>query len=395
MNTREAVVVSGARTPTGNFGGSLSGFTAAELASFVTSAAIERSGVKPDAVEEVIFGAHVQAGLKSNFARQAAIAAGIPEEVPAWVPNINCGSGLRAVVSAAQDIMLGQYDAVIAGGAETMSRAPYLLTKHRFGERMGHGEIYDSLLYDSLIDPFMNYHMGVTAENVAAKCGITREMQDEFAFASHKKAAAARDAGKFDAEIVPIEIKSKKGVTIFDKDESIRDDISLEKLAALKPVFKKDGGTVTAGNASPVNDAAAALFLTSAEKAKALGLKPRLVFRAYTTVGVNPSIMGYGPVPAINKLLEKTGLKKEDIDLFEINEAFSAQAAACAKDLALDPAKLNVNGGAVALGHAVGCSGARLVIVLMNELERRNGRYGIASLCIGGGQGIAALFERA
>ena len=393
MKIQEAVLVGGARTPTGNFGGALADLTAAELGVIAASEAIRRSGLSTEQVEEVVVGAHMQAGLKANIARQVAIGAGIPDTVPAWTPNINCGTGLKAVASAAQDIMLGECDIVLAGGTESMSRIPYLLQKHRFGSKMGHGELLDGMLYDALIDPFMNYHMGITAENVAEKCSITREMQDEFAAASHAKAAAAQKTGKFDDEIVPVELKSRKGTIVVDKDESIRADTSLEKLAAMRPAFK-EGGTVTAGNSSSINDGAAAVLLMSREKAEELGIKPRLFFKAFTVVGVHPSIMGYGPVPAIRKLLGKTDVKLEDIDLFELNEAFAAQAVACVKELQLDPAKVNVNGGAIALGHPVGCTGARLAVTLMHEMERRSAHYGIVSLCIGGGQGIAALFER-
>ncbi|MDR3564290.1 MAG: acetyl-CoA C-acetyltransferase [Negativicutes bacterium] len=390
---REAVVVSGARTPSGSFGGSLSEIDAPELGAIVVKEALRRAGIEGKIVDEVIIGTHFQAGIKANSARQAAVLAGLPVEVPAWTPNKNCGTGLKAVNLAAQMVMLGEADIVVAGGCETMSRIPYLIHKHRFGARMGNEQLLDSMIYDGLVDPFMNYHMGITAENVAAKCGITREMQDEFAFGSHLKAAAARRQGLFKQEIVPVEIKKRKGTSLFEEDETIKEELSLADLAKMRPAFKADG-TVTAGNASGINDGAAAVVIMSREKADALGIRPLVALRAFASTGVDPSIMGYAPVSAVQKLLAKTGLTHKDIDLFELNEAFAAQAAACAQDLGLDPSKVNVNGGAVALGHPVGCTGARLLVTLMNEMERRSSRYGVISLCIGGGQGIATLVER-
>jgi acetyl-CoA C-acetyltransferase len=392
VEIREAVVVSGARTPTGVFGGALSEIAAPRLGAVVVKEALRRAGISGDIVDEVIVGTHFQAGIRANSARQAAIGAGLPVEVPAWTPNKNCGTGLKAVNLAAQMVMLGEADIVVAGGCETMSRIPYLIDKHRFGARMGNGQMLDSMMYDGLIDPFMDYHMGVTAENVAAKCGITRQMQDEVALASHQKAAAARQAGKFGAEIVAVEVKRRKETVLVDADETIRADLTLEQLAKMKPAFK-DGGTVTAGNASAINDGAAAVVVMSRDKARELGVKPLVALRAFAAAGVDPSIMGYGPVPAVRKLLGKVGLRKEAIDLFELNEAFAAQAAACVKDLELDPRRVNVNGGAIALGHPVGCTGARLLVTLMHELARRGARYGVISLCIGGGQGIATLVE--
>ena len=388
------VVVSGVRTPTGNFGGTLKDIDAPVLGSLVVREALLRAGIDGALVDEVIIGTHFQGGIKANSARQASIYAGLPDTIPAWTPNKNCGTGLKAVNLAAQMIMLGEAEVMVAGGCETMSRIPYLVHGHRFGVKMGSGELLDSMLYDGLVDPFMNYHMGITAENVAAKCGISREMQDEFACNSHNKAEAAQKEGRFTQEILPVEIKTRKGIVQYDKDESIRLGAKIEDFAALKPIFKPDGGTVTAGNASPCNDGAAALVLMSQAKAESLGLKPRLYMRAFASTALDPSIMGYAPVSAVQKLLCKAGLKKEDIDLFELNEAFSAQAAACVQDLGLDPAKVNVNGGAVALGHPVGCTGARLLVTIMHELERRQARYGVISLCIGGGQGIATLVER-
>ncbi len=393
LEIREAVVVSGVRTPTGAFGGTLSEINAPQLGAVVVKEALGRAGLSGGQVDEVIIGTHFQAGIKANSARQAAIGAGLPVEVPAWTPNKNCGTGLKAVNLAAQMVMLGEADVVVAGGCETMSRIPYLIEKHRFGARMGNGQLLDSLMYDGLIDPFMDYHMGVTAENVAAKCGITRQQQDEFALASHRKAAAARQAGRFAPEIAAVEVKQRKGTILFAEDETIRPDLTLDQLAKMKPAFR-DGGTVTAGNASGINDGAAAVVIMSRAKAQELGLKPIVALRAFAAAGVDPSIMGYAPVPAVCKLLAKASLRKEDIDLFELNEAFAAQAAACVKDLELDPGRVNVNGGAIALGHPVGCTGARLLVTIMHEMVRREAKYGVISLCIGGGQGIATLVER-
>ena len=388
------VIVSGVRTPTGSFGGSLKDINAPDLGAMCIKEALIRANVSGNQVDEVIIGTHFQGGIKANSARQAARAAGLPDEVPAWTPNKNCGTGLKALNLAAQMIMLEEADIMVAGGCESMSRIPYLIQGHRFGVRMGDGELLDAMLHDGLVDPFMNYHMGITAENVAGKCGITREMQDEFALMSHQKAQAATVAGKFDNEIIPIELKTKKGTVVFDKDETIRYNAAIGDFAKLKPIFKPDGGTVTAGNASGCNDEGAAVVMMSEEKAKKLGIKPRVALRAFASVGIHPSIMGYAPVSAIMKLLKKAGLRKEDIALYEINEAFAAQACACALDLELPMEKVNVNGGAIALGHPVGATGARLVINIMNELEKREARYGVVSLCIGGGQGIATLVER-
>lgn len=393
MNVHEAVIVSGCRLPVGKFGGSLSNFNAPELGAIVVREALKRANINGNQVDEVIMGTHFQAGIKANSARQCAIYAGLPVEVPAWTPNKNCGTGLKAVQCAVQAIGVGDGNIIVAGGCETMSRIPYIIHNHRFGVRIGHGELLDGMLYDGLIDPFCNYHMGVTAENVAKKCEITREMQDEFAYNSHMKAAKARREGKFKNEIIPVEVKKHKQTVIFDQDETIREDTTIETLSKLKPAFKENG-TVTAGNSSGINDCAAAVVVMSKEKAEEMGKKPIAVFRGFSSAGVDPSIMGYAPVPAINKLLKKTGIRKEDIDLFEINEAFAAQAVACVRDLELDPEKVNVNGGAIALGHPVGCSGTRLVVTVVNEMIRRNAKYAVVALCIGGGQGIASLIER-
>ncbi|NLT94247.1 MAG: acetyl-CoA C-acetyltransferase [Clostridia bacterium] len=389
----EVVVVAGARTPSGSFGGTLSTIPAPRLGAIVIKEALKRANITGQMVDEVIMGTHFQAGIRANSARQAAIYSGIPVEVPAWTPNKNCGTGLKAIHVAAQSIITGDNAIVVAGGCENMSDIPYLLKKARFGYRMGSGELLDSMFYDGLIDPFENYHMGITAENVAEKYGISREQQDEFAYRSHVLASKAAKSGFFKEQIVPVTVERKKESIEFSEDETIRHDISLEKLAQLKPAFK-EGGTVTAGNASGINDGAAAVVMMSRKKALELGLKPRLKIVAQAAAGVQPSLMGIGPVLAIDKLLKKEGLKKEDIDLFEINEAFAAQAVACIQELGLDLEKVNVNGGAIALGHPVGCTGARLMVSMMYELERRKEKRGVIALCIGGGQGIATLVER-
>jgi len=390
---KEVVIVSGARTATGKFGGTLSNIPAPELGGIALKEAVKRSGIDGSTIDEIIIGTHFQAGIKANSARQAAIYAGLPVEIPAFTPNKNCGTGLKAIALAAQSIQVGDNEIVAAGGCETMSKIPYLLGNARFGYKMGPGELLDGMLYDGLVDPFVNYHMGITAENVAEKCGITREMQDEFALRSHTLAAKAWSEGKFDADIVPVTIPQRKGDPIvFDKDETFRENAKIEDYNKLKPAFKA-GGTVTAGNASGINDGAAVVMMMSGDKAKELGLKPLARYVASASAGVEPAIMGYAPVYAVQKLLNKTGLKKEDIGLFELNEAFAAQAVACVKDLGLNPDIVNVNGGAIALGHPVGCTGARLAITLIGEMRRRGVRYGIVSLCIGGGQGIATLFE--
>lgn len=390
---QEAVIVAGARTPVGNFGGGLSSIPAPELGAVVVKEVLKRANVDGKLVDEVIFGTHFQAGIKANSARQAAIYAGLPVEVPAFTPNKNCGTALKAINLAAQSIMLEQADIIVAGGGECMSRIPYVLNKARFGYRMGNEQILDSMIYDGLVDPFMNYHMGITAENLAEQYGVSREEQDEFAYRSHKYASRAAKDGLFDEEIVTVEVPAKKGITHFSADETIRHDITMEKLASLKTVFKKDG-TVTAGNASPCNDAAAVVLMMSPKKALELGLKPRIKMIDFTSAGVHPSIMGYGPVPAVTKLLARTGIKKEEIDIWEVNEAFASQAIVCIRELGLDINKVNVNGGAIALGHPVGCTGARLVVSAMYELERRQARYAVITMCIGGGQGIATLIER-
>ncbi len=390
---KTAVIVSGVRTATGKFGGTLKDIEAPELGSICAKEALKRANITADMIDEVIIGTHFQAGIKANSARQVSLGAGLPVEVPAWTVNKNCGTGLKAINVAAQQIMLGEADIMLAGGCENMSRIPYVLKDYRFGGRMGSGQVLDSMLYDGLVDPFMNYHMGITAENVAEKFGITRQMQDEFALNSHKLAQIAQEQSKFCDEIIPIEIKTKKGTIIFDKDETIRMNAKLEDFQKLKPAFQQNG-TVTAGNSSGCNDEAAVVVMMSEQKAKELGIKSKIALRAFASAGIHPSIMGYAPVYAIQKLLKKANLTVEDIDLFEINEAFAAQALACIRDLNIPLDKVNVNGGAIALGHPVGATGVRLIINIMNELERRNMRYGVVSLCIGGGQAIATLVER-
>jgi acetyl-CoA C-acetyltransferase len=390
---REVVIVSAVRTAIGNFMGALSDTPATELGAVVIKEALSRAGVKGEQVDEVIMGNVLQAGVGQGPARQAAIKAGLPNEVSSMAINKLCGSGLKAVHLAAQAIQTGEAEIVVAGGMENMSLAPYLLPKGRTGYRMGDGKVIDSMIQDGLQCALNSYHMGVTAENIAEQYGLTREEQDEFAAWSQQKAENAIKEGKFKEEIVPIYIPQRKGDPIvFDTDEFPRAGVSAEKLAKLKPAFKKDG-SVTAGNASGINDGAAALVLMSREKASELGIKPMAVIRANGTAGVDPKIMGIGPVPATKKALEKAGLSMEDIDLVEANEAFAAQSLAVGRDLQIPNDKLNVNGGAVALGHPIGASGARVLVTLLHEMQRQGSRYGLAALCIGGGQGIATIVE--
>jgi acetyl-CoA C-acetyltransferase len=390
---REVVIVSATRTAIGSFGGTLKDVPAVDLGAIVIKEAIYRAGIKPEIVDEVIMGNVLQAGLGQNAARQAMVKAGIPVEVPAMTINKVCGSGLRAVSLACQIIKAGDADVIIAGGMENMSRAPYLLNNARWGQRMGNGELIDEMINDGLTDVFNKYHMGITAENIAEKWGITREEQDQFALASQNKAEAAIKARKFEDEIVPVAIKTKKGEVIFEKDEFPRFGITIESLTKLKPAFKKDG-TVTAGNASGINDCAAAVIVMSAEKAAELGIKPLAKVVSYGQRGLEPSIMGYGPFHATKKALELSGLKIEDIDLIEANEAFAAQSLAVAKDLKFNMDKVNVNGGAIALGHPIGASGTRILVSLLHEMKRRNVKTGLATLCIGGGMGTALIVER-
>ena len=391
---REVVIASAARTALGSFGGSLKNVPAAELGAIVIKEAVKRAGINPEQVEEVVMGNVIQAGLGQNVARQATLKAGLPDEVPAMTINKVCGSGLRTVALAAQMIKAGDADIVVAGGMENMSAAPYVLDKARWGQRMGDGTLVDTMIKDALWDAFNDYHMGVTAENIAEQWGLTREMQDEFAAASQAKAEAAIKAGKFKDEIVPVVIPQRKGDPIvFDTDEFPRFGTTTEKLGKLKPAFVK-GGTVTAGNASGINDGAAAFVVMSAEKAAELGVKPLAKIVSYGSKGLDPSIMGYGPFHATKKALEAANLTVEDMDLIEANEAFAAQSLAVAKDLNFDMEKVNVNGGAIALGHPVGASGARILTTLLYEMEKRDAKRGLATLCIGGGMGTALVVER-
>ena len=392
---REAVIVSAVRTAVGGFLGGLAAVPAADLGAAVIKEALARARLAPEQVDEVIVGNVLQAGQGQNPARQAAVKAGIPYEVPAVTVNKVCGSGLKSVSLAMQAVRLGEADIVVAGGIESMSRAPYLLEGARTGYRMGHAGVVDEMIKDGLWCAFVDAHMGITAENIAAKYGITREEQDAFALASHQKAVAAIDAGRFKEEIVPVQVPQKKGPPApFATDEHPRRDTSMEKLAGLRPAFKPDG-TVTAGNASGINDGAAAVVVMSAEKARELGLKPMVVLRAFAAAGVDPAYMGLGPVPASRKALAKAGLAVADLDLIEANEAFAVQSVAVARELELPAEKLNVNGGAVALGHPIGASGTRILVTLIYELLRRGGRYGLATMCIGGGMGVALVVERA
>jgi acetyl-CoA C-acetyltransferase len=391
----EVVIASAVRTAVGTFSGSISSIPANELGALVVKEAIKRAGISPDQVDEVMLGNVLQAGQSQNPARAAAIKGGVPIEVPAWTMNKLCGSGLKTVITAAHTIMAGEADVIVAGGMESMSSAPYLLPKARTGYRMGNDQIIDSMVFDGLTDAFNNYHMGVTAENVAEKYGITREEQDEFALASQNKALDAIEAGRFKDEIIPVVIPQRKGEPkVFDIDEHPRRGTTLESLTKLAPAFKK-GGTVTAGNASGINDGAAAFVVMSRAKADELGIKPLAIIKAGAYAGVDPAIMGVGPVPAVKKALAKAGLKVEDLDLIEANEAFAAQALAVGRELGFPKEKLNVNGGAIALGHPIGASGARILVSLLYELNRRQGKYGLATLCVGGGQGVALIVERA
>lgn len=390
---KEVVIVSAARTAIGNFSGSLSGFSAVDLGIIAAKEAIARAGINPAEINEAIVGNILSAGLGQNPARQISIKAGIPDTSPAMTINKLCGSGLRAVSMAAQFIMLGDADVVLAGGTESMTNAPYLLDKARSGYRMGNGQIIDSMILDGLTDAFNQYHMGITAENIAEQWGISRTEQDEFALISQNRAEAATKAGRFNDEIVPVEIPQRKGDPIlFSNDEFIRQGLTMEQLAKLKAAFKKEG-TVTAGNASGINDGAAMLIVMSADKAKELGLKPLVRIVSYGNAALDPKIMGYGPVPATREALLRAKMTINDIDLVEANEAFAAQSIAVTRDLKLDPAKVNVNGGAIALGHPIGASGARILTTLIYEMKRRNSATGLATLCIGGGQGTALIVE--
>jgi len=391
---REAVIVSAVRTPIGAFNGSFKSLSAVELGAAAAKEAIKRAGIKAEMIDEALIGNVLQAGLGQNVARQVVIKAGIPETVPAITINKVCGSGLRTVSMAAQFIMLGDADIILAGGTESMTNSPYLLDKARWGHRMGDGKIVDSMIKDGLWDAFNDYHMGITAENIAEKWNITREEQDEFALASQQKAEKAIKAGRFKDEIVPVEVPQRKGDPIVvDTDEYPKFGSKIEKLGKLRPAFKKDG-TVTAGNASGINDGAAMFIVMAKEKAEELGLEILATVKAYASAALDPAIMGYGPVPSSKKALDKAGLKVEDLDLIEANEAFAAQSLAVAKDLKFDMDKVNVNGGAIALGHPIGASGARILVTLIHEMIKRDAKKGLATLCIGGGQGTAIVVER-
>lgn len=391
---REVVIVSAVRTPIGTFGGSFKDVSAVTLGSIVAKEAIKRANIKPEMVDEVIFGNVLQAGQGQNVARQVSIHAGIPIEVPSYTVNKVCGSGLKTVALAAQAILAGDAEVVLVGGTENMSQAPYLLKGARWGQRMGDGTIEDYMVHDGLWDIFNDYHMGITAENVAEQWNITREEQDQFALTSQLRAEKAIKSGRFKDEIVPVPVPQRKGDPIIvDTDEHPRFGTTIEGLAKLKPAFKKDG-TVTAGNASGINDGAAALVIMSKEKAEELGIKPLATIVSYASAGVDPKVMGTGPIPATQKALKKANMTVADLDLVEANEAFAAQSLAVVKGLGLDTEKTNVNGGAIALGHPIGASGARILVTLLHEMTKRDAKTGLATLCIGGGQGISVIVKR-
>ncbi|MGH8778661.1 acetyl-CoA C-acetyltransferase [Paraburkholderia sp.] len=391
----DVVIVSAARTAVGKFGGSLAKISAPELGATVIRAVLERAGLKPEQVSEVILGQVLTAGSGQNPARQSLIKAGLPAAVPGMTINKVCGSGLKAVMLAANAIIAGDADIIIAGGQENMSAAPHVLPGSRDGFRMGDAKLIDSMIVDGLWDVYNQYHMGVTAENVAKEYGITREQQDAFAALSQNKAEAAQKSGRFDAEIVPVEIPQRKGEALrFTTDEFVRHGVTAESLAGLKPAFSKEG-TVTAANASGLNDGAAAVVVMSAKKAEALGLTPLARIKAYASAGVDPKVMGMGPVPASRRCLERAGWTPGDLDLMEINEAFAAQALAVHQQMGWDTSKVNVNGGAIAIGHPIGASGCRILVTLLHEMQKRDAKRGLASLCIGGGMGVALALERA
>ena len=394
MTIRDIFIVSTARTAIGTFGGSLKDVPNTQLATTVVKAAIARAGIAADAVGHVVMGNVIPTDTKDAYlARVAAIDAGCPIETPAFNVNRLCGSGLQAIISAAQAIALGDCDVAIGGGSESMSRGPYFDQAARYGARMGDAKSIDYML-GILHDPWQKMHMGITAENVAERYGISRQMQDELAVLSQQRAAAAMAAGYFKEQITPVEIATRKGVVLFQEDEHVRASTTLETLAGMKPAFKKDGGTVTAGNASGINDGASAVVLATGERVAALGLKPLARLVGYAHAGVEPAYMGIGPVPATRKVLERTGLKLADIDVIEANEAFAAQACAVAQELGFDPAKVNPNGSGISMGHPVGATGAIITTKAIAELHRTGGRYALVTMCIGGGQGIAAIFER-
>jgi acetyl-CoA C-acetyltransferase len=392
--SEDIVIVAAARTAVGNFGGSLAGLSAAELGSRVIAGLLSRSGLAPEQIDEVILGQVLTAGTGQNPARQASLAAGLPQAVPAMTINKVCGSGLKAVHLAMQAVACGDAEVVVAGGQESMSQSPHVLPKSRDGMKMGPWKMQDSMIVDGLWDAFNDYHMGVTAENIARQYGFSRDDQDAFAAASQQKAEAAQKAGRFDEEIIPVEVPQRRGdPLVFQADEFPRHGTDASKLGKLRPAFDREG-TVTAGNASGINDGAAAVIVTSASKAESLGLKPLARIKAFASAGVDPAIMGTGPIPATRKCLEKAGWAVEDLDLVEANEAFAAQAMSVNHDLGWDPAKINVNGGAIAIGHPIGASGARVLVSLLHEMARRDAKKGLATLCIGGGQGVALAVER-
>lgn len=394
MSGKQGIVIAGAaRTPVGSFSGSLSSVTAHYLGQIAIAGAIERAGVKPEDVSEVILGQILTAGQGQNPARQASIGAGIPVEAPAWGMNQLCGSGLRAVALGAQQIEDGSSSIVVAGGQESMSQAPHC-SHLRNGVKMGSAELIDTMIKDGLWDAFNGYHMGTTAENVARQYQITRDEQDNFAVASQNKAEAARKDGKFKDEIVPVTIKSRRGETVVDTDEYIKDGVNLESLSGLRPAFDREAGTVTAGNASGINDGAAAVVLMNSADAEKRGVNPLARIVSWAHAGVDPAIMGTGPIPASRKALERAGWTTDDLDLIEANEAFAAQACAVNKDLGWDTSKVNVNGGAIAIGHPIGASGARVLVTLLHEMQKRDAKKGLATLCIGGGMGVAMCVER-
>lgn len=391
---KEAVIVAAVRTPIGSYGGSLKDVSAVDLGVTVVKGALEKINLSPDLVEEVIFGNVLSAGLGQNVARQISVKSGIPISTPSFTINKVCGSGLKTVQLAAQAVLLGDADIVVAGGAENMSQAAYVLENHRWGSRMGHSQVLDTMLRDGLTDAFEPIHMGITAENVAAKYGISREQQDAFAVHSQEKAVAAIKAGKFKEEIVPVVIPQRKGEPlVFDTDEYPRHNASLEGMGKLRPAFKKDG-TVTAGNASGINDGAAAVVVMSSEKAAELGLPVLATIKSYASAGLESELMGCGPIFASRKALEKAGLTVSDLDLIESNEAFAAQACAVNKELDLNTEIVNVNGGAIALGHPIGASGTRIFVTLLHEMQKRDAKCGLATLCIGGGMGTAVIVTR-
>jgi len=389
----EVVITSAARTAVGRYGGSLKDTAPTDLGAIAVEEALKRSALEPDAVEQVVFGNVIHSAPEDMYmARVVAMKAGIPKEVPAFTVNRLCGTGVQAIVSAAQTIATGEAEIAVAGGAESMSRGPYWMPNARWGARMGEAKMVDPVI-GGLTDPFDNIHMGVTAENLAESHDISREQQDEFSVESHRRAAAAQEQGLFDEEIIPVELKSKKGPAEFARDEHVRPDASVEGLAKLKPVFKPDG-TVTAGNASGMNDAGGAVVLMSAEKAEALGVPVRARIESYSYCGVDPRIMGIGPVPAVRKALERAGRSIEEVDVIELNEAFAAQSLAVIKDLELDMERVNPNGGAIALGHPIAATGAVITTKILYEMDRREHDLGLVTLCIGGGQGIAMLLSR-